>query len=1071
MWKVLAAAVAAVLVMGCGDGATATGPKGLVDAAQPDGAAQDVTAQDVADAEPDAETPPEDTLAPELPDTAVPDAGDAEGDLADAQPAPENTCCELSDAPGCADPAIMDCVCAHLPVCCDPEDGAWTGKCVEAATVLCFAGCGAAGPGPGDAECGDGVCGPDESCASCPGDCGFCAGSGDCCAPHDAPACASQATTQCVCDLDAYCCQVEWDALCVEQAADDCAAGCAMAPQCGDGVCDDVEDCGACPADCGPCDPGDCCQARADAGCEVPSLEACVCQADPFCCATAWDSLCVLGAIDTCAATCDAPAPTCGDGLCDGAESCATCPDDCGACGGGDCCDAADAPGCGDPAVEACVCADDTYCCQVAWDDQCADAAPACGAACAGDLCECAWAPDGCGAQTALLEIVPLDVWAQPLPDAALTVTGPDGEPLASAPGGVFTVPLCGKTSLAVDVSAALHDPLVGTLAYAGGGGPGALTWKSAAGQPKTAWSLTTDLRQLGDQQVRHYTLYAGLAHRWFAPSGRPPRHGTRLTLLRDGEEAWATVAAELTLATERVNASSWWWTSDVEVLRDPALHPWLPSDERWLNTIMGRLEALEGVARRVLVGQFYSQDGLLSGVTIDDALEAKATTPADDFEFMGMANEAHGKFTVTPQPVDFAARVLASDAPTAAAPTPVAAAPHPAFSPPIQVNTSAVPLGLGWLNLPIASWHQKFLTIDGQVSFVGGMNFKTTDWDTSDHLVFDPLRMAFDASSSARQKVMDKLSKPSFTPRKDYMARLDGPAAADVEAIFHTRWQHQLAADVQHADLSTPFTPAAPSAPFADGQQVQVVATMPAPFDDNAILDALLRAVSQATDYIFIEDQYFRAPILVDRIAARMAEVPGLVLIVVTNPINEWVDPGCFQTYKLHQQLAAQFPTRYRTYATRSFDYVDTDCTFCIDEVDAHFVPHSLHSKLVVIDDVWLEVGSCNSNNRGLLYEGELAVVTYDPPFVAAQRDAIFANLIGDDYVPGTPPAQLIAAFDARAKANQAAYDAWDDDGMDLNLNGAPVPAKYLPEGFIYPLAFGHPDDCFIENVGPDVM
>lgn len=44
-----------------------------------------------------------------------------------------------------------------------------------ASAILLVAGCGG-GQGPGSSECGDGTCDADESCESCPGDCGACEG-------------------------------------------------------------------------------------------------------------------------------------------------------------------------------------------------------------------------------------------------------------------------------------------------------------------------------------------------------------------------------------------------------------------------------------------------------------------------------------------------------------------------------------------------------------------------------------------------------------------------------------------------------------------------------------------------------------------------------------------------------------------------------------------------------------------------------------------------------------------------------------------------------------------------------
>lgn len=57
--------------------------------------------------------------------------------------------------------------------------------------------------------------------------------------------------------------------------------------------------------------------------------------------------------------------------------------DECPGIGGdGDCCAAHDNPGCDDDMVEACVCAQDFVCCTEAWDDVCADEAAGCGASC-----------------------------------------------------------------------------------------------------------------------------------------------------------------------------------------------------------------------------------------------------------------------------------------------------------------------------------------------------------------------------------------------------------------------------------------------------------------------------------------------------------------------------------------------------------------------------------------------------------------------------------------------------------------------------------------------------------------
>jgi hypothetical protein len=145
------------------------------------------------------------------------------------------------------------------------------------------------------------------------------------------PGCADDAVEACVCALDDLCCDVSngWDALCVTEV--------------------DLHGCG----DCGGAQAtkGLCCEANGSPGCDDPTIEACVCAEDPFCCdpQQTWDALCV-SKVDELA---------------------------CGSCGGetptkGDCCEGHDTPGCSDLAVQSCVCADDNWCCTNTWDALCA---------------------------------------------------------------------------------------------------------------------------------------------------------------------------------------------------------------------------------------------------------------------------------------------------------------------------------------------------------------------------------------------------------------------------------------------------------------------------------------------------------------------------------------------------------------------------------------------------------------------------------------------------------------------------------------------------------------------------
>lgn len=102
--------------------------------------------------------------------------------------------------------------------------------------------------------------------------------SGSCQEANGTPGCTDIACCQAVCAADSFCCDVEWDSTCVDFANALCGGG---------GVCGDPA-AGACDVANGTpgCDDGECCSN--------------VCAEDPYCCDTAWDSLCVSGAAVLC---------------------------------------------------------------------------------------------------------------------------------------------------------------------------------------------------------------------------------------------------------------------------------------------------------------------------------------------------------------------------------------------------------------------------------------------------------------------------------------------------------------------------------------------------------------------------------------------------------------------------------------------------------------------------------------------------------------------------------------------------------------------------------------------------
>ncbi|NUN16197.1 MAG: hypothetical protein HUU55_21430, partial [Myxococcales bacterium] len=254
---------------------------------------------------------------------------------------PKTGTCQHMTAPDCGG-MCGDGTCGPQDSCTTcPEDCGFCpdecgdGECTPNEDCLvCPVDCGNCG-----AECGDGFCGPDENCKSCQKDCGPC-GVGNGCEATEGPGCGGCVCEGCVCKLDPYCCDIQWDDLCVSECTNEC-NGCGVDPGgCGDGQCAPGENCQSCSKDCGPCGSGDGCQANEGPGCGGCACEACVCGMDAFCCDVQWDDLCASECAEECNG-CGIVPTGCGNGKCEANENCQTCPKDCGtcpgACGNGKC--------------------------------------------------------------------------------------------------------------------------------------------------------------------------------------------------------------------------------------------------------------------------------------------------------------------------------------------------------------------------------------------------------------------------------------------------------------------------------------------------------------------------------------------------------------------------------------------------------------------------------------------------------------------------------------------------------------------------------------------------------------
>lgn len=109
---------------------------------------------------------------------------------------------------------------------------------------------------------------------------------GDCCKPGDGTGCVDEDIATCVCAIDPWCCEHQWDQVCADLVEDGGCADCKVRPF-------NEED-------------TSCCVSHMTPSCDDTEVAECVCASDGFCCEVFWDQVCVDKVEDLGCGPCDA---------------------------------------------------------------------------------------------------------------------------------------------------------------------------------------------------------------------------------------------------------------------------------------------------------------------------------------------------------------------------------------------------------------------------------------------------------------------------------------------------------------------------------------------------------------------------------------------------------------------------------------------------------------------------------------------------------------------------------------------------------------------------------------------
>jgi len=286
------------------------------------------------------------------------------------------------------------------------------------------------------------------------------------------------------------------------------------------------------------------------------------------------------------------------------------------------------------------------------------------------------------------------------------------------------------------------------------------------------------------------------------------------------------------------------------------------------------------------------------------------------------------------------------------------------------------------------ACHHQKVIVIDDKLAFSGGMDLTQGRWDSARHKPENRHRHEPDAP---------------YGPVHDVQSLFDGNAARAMADLVAERWR--LVSGTTLEPIVTCNSPwPLRVLPTLRNIQVAIARSQP-PYGEQPEVREVevinLDVLRAAKSLIYIEQQYYTIPAINEILCEHLERDNGPEIIIVMNDVSS----GWIEQKAMFGNRDSLFTLLRRA---NRFGRLRTVTPVC--QLNP-LVKIKVHSKVTIVDDRYLRIGSSNFNHRSLGFDTECDIIVGDDSRTTQQAIGTFCHRLLAEHM-GTRTRRVVRAI-----------------------------------------------------------